>query len=102
MALRVAVGPVERCVLAAGLKASTVRILSIAPPDELVHIDTPVELNGTFGRLRSPLEGPDGNLYLTTSNGGGTDQILRVAPHGGPGDGRCYDHAPTLRLRSRP
>lgn len=33
-----------------------------------------------FGRLRTPLQGPDGALYLTTSNGGGTDRILRVAP----------------------
>ncbi len=32
------------------------------------------------GRLRTPLVGPDGALYVTTSNGGGTDSILRVAP----------------------
>lgn len=32
------------------------------------------------GRLRSVVLGPDGNLYITTSNGGGTDAILRVEP----------------------
>lgn len=32
------------------------------------------------GRLRSVAQGPDGNLYLTTDNGGGADQILRVTP----------------------
>jgi glucose/arabinose dehydrogenase len=32
------------------------------------------------GRLRSVSQGPDGNLYLTTDNGGGADQILRVTP----------------------
>ena len=33
-----------------------------------------------FGRLRTPVQGPDGNLYVTTSNGGGADVILRVRP----------------------
>jgi glucose/arabinose dehydrogenase len=32
-----------------------------------------------YGRLRSPVLGPDGNLYVTTSNGS-NDQILRVTP----------------------
>jgi glucose/arabinose dehydrogenase len=37
-----------------------------------------VALTG-FGRLRTPVQGPDGNLYVTTSNGV-NDQILRVTP----------------------
>ena len=32
------------------------------------------------GRLRSPVQGPDGNLYVTTDNGGNTDVILKVTP----------------------
>ena len=31
-------------------------------------------------RLRSVGQGPDGSLYVTTSNGGGADHILRVTP----------------------
>lgn len=32
------------------------------------------------GRLRSVTQGPDGSLYVTTSNGGGADVILRLTP----------------------
>ncbi|MGH9285385.1 MAG: PQQ-dependent sugar dehydrogenase, partial [Acidimicrobiales bacterium] len=37
-------------------------------------------LSGTFGRLRAAVEGPDGDLYVSTSNGGGQDRILRLTP----------------------
>ena len=42
----------------------------------LSHVSV-AELNGTYGRLRSPVMGPDGALYITTSNRG-SDKILRV------------------------
>ena len=32
------------------------------------------------GRLRSPVQGPDGSLYVATSNGGGVDKVLRITP----------------------
>jgi glucose/arabinose dehydrogenase len=35
---------------------------------------------GGAGRLRSAVEGPDGNLYVSTDNGGGNDVILRAVP----------------------
>jgi glucose/arabinose dehydrogenase len=37
------------------------------------------QLVGTYGRLRTPVLGPDGNLYVTTSNGS-NDRILKVTP----------------------
>lgn len=38
------------------------------------------EILNDFGRIRTVLEGPDGNLYLTTDNGNGQDKIIRVIP----------------------
>ena len=38
------------------------------------------ELEDSHGRIRSPVLGGDGALYLTTDNGGGEDELLRVTP----------------------
>ncbi len=38
-----------------------------------------VLLDQKYGRLRSVVQGPDGALYVTTSNGSG-DRIVRIAP----------------------
>jgi glucose/arabinose dehydrogenase len=35
--------------------------------------------DGTYGRIRTVRQGPDGFLYLTTSNGGG-DRVIRITP----------------------
>jgi len=40
------------------------------------------ELEDSYGRVRSPVQGLDGALYLTTDNGEGEDQLLRVTPAG--------------------
>jgi glucose/arabinose dehydrogenase len=38
------------------------------------------ELEGTHGRIRTVQQGTDGDLYVTTDNGGGADQLLRITP----------------------
>jgi glucose/arabinose dehydrogenase len=38
------------------------------------------ELEGKYGRIRTVQQGTDGDLYVTTDNGGGADQLLRVTP----------------------
>jgi glucose/arabinose dehydrogenase len=38
------------------------------------------ELEGGHGRIRTVQLGTDGDLYVTTDNGGGADQVLRVTP----------------------
>src|SRR5829696_2406533 len=36
------------------------------------------ELEGSYGRIRTVQQGQDGALYVTTDNGGDSDQLLRV------------------------
>jgi len=36
--------------------------------------------DGTYGRIRTVRQGPDGSLYLTTSNGTG-DRVIRLTPN---------------------
>ena len=79
--------------VAAALKATTVRDLTISPQNTLQAVNALPELTGTYGRLRTVQQGPDGAMYVTTSNGS-ADQILRVTVRRSPGDPRCVG-APT-------
>jgi len=38
--------------------------------------------NNVFGRIRAATRGPFGRLYITTSNGGGSDRVIWIAPKG--------------------
>jgi aldose sugar dehydrogenase len=42
-------------------------------------VTLPKEFDDKFGRLRGVRSGPDGALYVTTSNGD-NDKLLRVTP----------------------
>ena len=66
----------------ASLKDSTLRIFEFANDGAFVNQVVVSELDGTYGRLRTPMMGPDGALFVTTSNGS-NDMILRVAPEDG-------------------
>ncbi len=63
----------------ATLKDSKLRLFEFTPDGAFVSQVVVPELDGEFGRLRTPMVGPDGALYVTTSNGGG-DRILRITP----------------------
>ncbi len=47
--------------------------------DRVADLALPTELNDDYGRLRGVRGGPDGALYITTSNGT-DDRLLRVTP----------------------
>jgi glucose/arabinose dehydrogenase len=72
--------------LFANLRGESLRRLRFA--GDRITVDEPL-LEGRFGRLRTIVEGPDGDLYALTSNRDGRgapvdedDRILRITPPG--------------------
>ena len=63
----------------ATLRDAKLRLFEFTPEGDLMSQAIVRELDGAFGRLRTPMMGPDGALYVTTSNGVGRDRILRIA-----------------------
>lgn len=59
------------------LKGAKLLLMTLGPDGNVTAVAIPPELNGKFGRLRAARLGPDGALYLTTSNGK-DDRLLRV------------------------
>ena len=63
------------------LKDQAVRFMTFDSKGKLTRTWRPAALSGaTYGRKRACVQGPDGNLYVTTSNGS-DDKILKVVPH---------------------
>ena len=65
----------------ATLKASKLMVFTVDRAGGVTDVAVPAELDQDYGRLRAARTGPDGALYLTTSNGQ-DDQLLRVTPRG--------------------
>ncbi len=69
------------------LKDSHLSLFEFSASGDLVERSIPPELNGTYGRLRTATMGPDGSLYVGTSNSGfgasdtRRDSILKVTPN---------------------
>jgi aldose sugar dehydrogenase len=67
--------------LVAGVQKDTgLLALRLADDGTLAEQFRVPELEDTYGRLRTPQAGGDGVLYVTTDNGDGQDQLLRVTP----------------------
>lgn len=63
----------------ASLKDQSLRLFTFTPAGVFAGEESVPQLDGTYGRLRAAVQGPDGSLYVTTSNGSG-DQVLRITP----------------------
>ncbi len=68
-------------VLAVGaLRGEKLLLMTIGPDGAVARVGIPAPLEGAYGRLRAVRLAPDGSLFVTTSNGGGDDMVLRVDP----------------------
>ncbi|MEH3033995.1 MAG: PQQ-dependent sugar dehydrogenase [Aeromicrobium erythreum] len=61
------------------LKGQQLRLLKLDASRKVVRQVVPAALDDTYGRLRGVRRGPDGALYVTTSNGS-NDKILKITP----------------------
>ena len=68
----------------ATLKDRRLRLFEFGDNGAFMSQTSPSALRNTYGRLRTPVLGPGGALYITTSNGSGNDKILRVTPKQAP------------------
>jgi glucose/arabinose dehydrogenase len=73
-------GAYDGLMLLGALKGQGVLALRLDRNGALEHQFRLPELEGTHGRIRTVQQGTDGDLYVTTDNGGGADQLLRVTP----------------------
>jgi glucose/arabinose dehydrogenase len=69
-------GAYDGSLFVAQLKESDLRRFTFAGA---VATQRDVFFNGTYGRIRTVRQCPDGSLYLTTSNGS-ADQVIRITP----------------------
>ncbi|HEY3186895.1 MAG TPA: PQQ-dependent sugar dehydrogenase, partial [Solirubrobacteraceae bacterium] len=71
-------GTWDGALIVATLKGTSLRSFKLASGTGNLQ-NTGIALTG-YGRLRSVTQGPDGDLYVPTDNGNGTDRILRLTP----------------------
>ncbi|MDN5858550.1 MAG: PQQ-dependent sugar dehydrogenase, partial [Pseudonocardia sp.] len=59
-------GDLDGALAVCALKAQKLLLMKLAEDGSVVSVSAPAALDGTFGRLRSARQGPDGALYITT------------------------------------
>lgn len=73
-------GPLDGTLAVAALRGEKLLLMTLGPDGAVASVAVPPALDGTFGRLRTARSGPDGALYVTTSNGAADDKLLRIDP----------------------
>jgi len=77
-------GAFDGAMAVATLKDQSLRFLTFDAAGKLLNATSAAELDGTYGRLRAAVQGPDGSLYVTTSNttssSGPVDKVLKITP----------------------
>jgi aldose sugar dehydrogenase len=72
-------GALNGALVVTALKGAKVLMLTLTKAGDVDSVAIPKEFNNRFGRLRAARSGPDGALYITTTNGT-DDKLLRVTP----------------------
>ncbi|MBP2340767.1 glucose/arabinose dehydrogenase [Saccharothrix coeruleofusca] len=72
-------GDLDGVLAVTALKGSKLLLFTVTPEGGVHSVAVPPELDDTFGRLRGAELGPDGALYVTTSNGT-DDKVLKLTP----------------------
>jgi glucose/arabinose dehydrogenase len=72
-------GAFEGALVVTALKGAKLLVLQLDEDGALVDVTIPEATNGPYGRLRAARLGPDGALYVTTTNGE-DDELLRITP----------------------
>jgi aldose sugar dehydrogenase len=72
-------GALDGALVITALKGAKLLLLTLTDAGDVRSVSIPKEFDNTFGRLRAARTGPDGALYLTTTNGS-DDKLLRVTP----------------------
>ncbi|GGS14481.1 glucose dehydrogenase [Actinokineospora fastidiosa] len=72
-------GDLDGALVATALRGAKLMIFTLDGDGAVTSVAIPDEFHDTFGRLRAARTGPDGALYVTTSNGE-NDKLLRITP----------------------
>ncbi len=72
-------GKLNGALVVTALKGAKVILLTLTTAGDVASVAIPKEFDNRFGRLRAARTGPDGALYITTTNGT-DDKLLRVTP----------------------
>ena len=72
-------GELDGTLAVGALRGQKLLLMRLGPDGAVATVSVPAPLDGTYGRLRAVRTGPDGALFLSTSNGS-DDKILRIDP----------------------
>ncbi|WP_031468630.1 PQQ-dependent sugar dehydrogenase [Sciscionella sediminilitoris] len=72
-------GELNGALAVVALKGQKLLLYQLSREGTIVRVRLPGALNESYGRLRAARTGPDGALYVTTSNGA-DDKLLRLSP----------------------
>ncbi len=72
-------GGIDGALVVTALKGAKLLVLTLRDDGSLAEVSVPEETSDRYGRLRAARVGPDGALYVTTTNGS-DDKLLRITP----------------------